>query len=81
MDRTNYRAEYAELLADVRAAPLDMAVLMQLLNEYKCLTDSMNEHPRWSRDVAMQTLDAEVLSELMGKLTRAFVAACAALRG
>lgn len=79
MDRNECRARHAALRARVTAAPEDMDALMVLMEEYQDLTERMNAAPLLERNMQMQALNAELLSVLMERLTRVFVAACAAL--
>jgi S-adenosylhomocysteine hydrolase len=81
MDRAECRALHAALLERVQAAPVDMGVLMGLMQEYHALTARLNESARLANSVHMHALNAELLSVLTGKLSQAFIAACNAMYG
>lgn len=79
MDRSEYRARHEALLARVTACPQDMDELTQLMQEYRELTELMDASPHLRNSIQMQALNAELLSLLMERLMRAFVASCRAL--
>ena len=81
MNLTQCLARHERLLARVTAAPDDMEILSNLMEDYKALTDRMNANASLEHSTHMQAVNAHLLSELMRKMSRAFVAACAAIFG
>ena len=81
MSYAQYFARHQDLLARVDAAPADVATLRGLMQEYETLTQDLNAEPTLAGNVRMHRLNARLLSELLGKLARAIVAASNAMRG
>lgn len=81
MTVTQLLARHQDLLARVRAAPLDIDALSALMREYEALTRILDADPTLNRDVRVLTVNAQLLSVLVERLSRAFMAACVALQG
>jgi hypothetical protein len=79
MDISLAIARHQHLLARVRAAPADLAVLTALMEEFGALTETINSHANLRGDVGLHAINSQLFLVLMGRINSVFMAACRAM--
>jgi hypothetical protein len=80
MNLSQALALHEDLLDRAQSAQLGLDEIMGLMREFQALTRRINDEPDLSGNIRLHALNAMVLAALMEKASRAFVAACQAMR-